>query len=266
MKMLEMAGPEAFRGDVLHRIFQIGRLQLVYLALRLRKSYIFGEEKWRMIPFEGRVKTAVDRTADVFVQLPGLLSQLDLRNTRSDNSSNFELERKSMRLKAQLDGIRFAMSPLKKDRFGNDEAAENCPGTAVLSKTERYRVKHYNTELPNSTVMEKELRETAQIILLSEITELRGDRHFHYHSEMIDLCASILDQALLIKEQSICNIHLRSLFSLKVVANCSPSLKQREEAVTILQRWKVLIGAGLIRASIGDSLYWSPFGNTPSKR
>jgi hypothetical protein len=232
--------------------------------LRLRKSYVFGEEPWRIIPFEGRVKTAVDRTADVFVQLPHLLSQIDLRNTRSENSSNFELERKTLMLKAQLDGIGM---DIERDRRRKDEAAKECPETSVFSRTASYRVKGYNIELPNSTAIEKDLRETAQIILCLEITQLSGDPHFHYHYEMIDLCASILKQALLTTESRIYHLNMRPLFALKVVAAYSPSLKQREEAIAIMQRWRVLLRkAGLVRSSIEEGVYWSPFGNIPYKK
>jgi hypothetical protein len=204
--------------------------------MRLRKSYVFGEEKWRVIPFEGRVKTAVDRTADVFVQLPGLLSQLDLRNAGSDNSPNFELERKAMILKTRLDWIK--------------------------TGGRKHVVKRYNTEPPNSTHIEKELRETAQIILLSEIPELRGDCHLDYHHEMIDLCASLLAQALLFTEQNIGSLHMRTVFSIQVVEAHSPSLKQREEAVAILQRWKVFLRTGLLKAVIEAG----PYINNPSEK
>jgi hypothetical protein len=208
----------------------------VYLSLRQRKPYVFGADKWRVIPFEGRVKTAVDRTADVFVQLPGLLAQLDLRNAGPDNNANFELERKASILKTQLDWIK--------------------------TGGRKHVVKRYNTEPPNSTHIEKELRETAQIIILSEIPEIRRDRHLDYHHEMIDLCASLLAQALLFTERNIGSLHMRTVFSLQVVEAYSPSVKQREEAVAILQRWKVLIGAGLMKAAIGVGLYI----NIPSKK
>jgi hypothetical protein len=203
----------------------------VYLSLRLRKPYVFGEDIWRVIPFEGRVKTAVDRTADVFVQLPLLLSQLDLRKAAgSDNSANFELERKALILKTQLDWIKTGG---RKHRV----------------------VKRYNTEPLNSTHIEKELRETAQIILLSEIPGLRANPDLDYHHEMIDLCASLLDQALWITEQNIGSLHMRTVVSLQVVEAYSPCLKQREEAVAILQMWQVLLGAGLLKAAIGAGLY-----------
>ena len=208
----------------------------MYLSLRQRKPYVFGADKWRVIPFEGRVKTAVDRTADVFVQLPGFLAQLDLRNADPDNSANSALEKKASFLKTELDGIKIG--------------------------GRKHVVKRYNTEPLNSTHVEKELRETAQIIILSESPVLRRDRLLDYHHEIIDLCASLLAQALLFTEQNIGNLHIRTVFSLQVVAAYTPSLKQREEAVAILQRWKVLVGPGLLKAAIGAGLYI----NIPSKK
>jgi hypothetical protein len=208
----------------------------VYLSLKQRKPDVLGADKWRVIPFEGRVKTAVDRTADIFVQLPGLLAQVDLRSASPDNSASIALERKALILKTQLDGIK--------------------------TGGRKHLVKRYNTEPLNSTHVEKELRETAQIIILSEIPELRTDPHLDYYHEVIDLCASLLAQALLFTEPTIGSLHMRTVFSLQVVGAYSPSLEQREEAAAILQRWKVLVGPGLLKAALGAGLYI----NTPSKK
>ena len=208
----------------------------MYLSLKQRKPDVLGADKWRVIPFEGRVKTAVDRTADIFVQLPGLLAQVDLRSASPDNSASIALERKALILKTQLDWIK--------------------------TGGRKHVVKRYNTEPLNSAHIEKELRATAQIIILSEIPSLRADRDLDYHHEMIDLCASLLAQALLITEQNIGSLHMRTVFSLQVVEAYSPRLKQREEAVTILQRWKGLVGAGLLKAAIGRG----PYINIPSKK
>jgi hypothetical protein len=209
--------------------------------LRLRKPYIFGEDIWRVIPFEGRVKTMVDRTADIFVQLPRLLSQADLRKAAGlDNRATFELEREALLLKTRLDWIK--------------------------TGARKHVVKHYNTEPLNSTHVEKELRETAHIILSSEFPGLREDPDLDYHHEMVDSCASLLDQALLITEKNITSLHMRTLFSLQVVEAYSPSLKQREEAVAILQRWRVLLRAGLLKSAIAEGLYIRPSRNILSKK
>lgn len=227
MNLLEMAGPEAFQEDTLHRLFQIGRLQMMYLCLRMRKPYVFGEEIWRVVPFEGRARTMVNRAAEVFVQLPRLLYQADLRKAAgSDNRANFELEKKASLLIKRLDWINQGRKHVVKDN------------TAKSSQLE-------------------EMKETARIILLSEFPGLREEPDLNDHRELIDSCASLLDQALLIgfEEQSVYSLQMRTVFSLQVVEAYSPSLKQRETAVTILQRWRSLLKGGLLKSAIGGGLY-----------
>jgi hypothetical protein len=186
--------------------------------------------------------------------LPNLLSRID----SSDNTARFELKNQALRLKAQLDAIELDTLPSNIDMYGNDEAGEEYAETSMLSKTDQHGVKHNNPEPSQDTIVERELRESGQIVLLSEITQLRRNRDFYYHYEMINKCTSILNQARSIKGQTICARHMRYFFPLKVVAESSPDLEQREKAEAILQRWKGLGGmTGMMKASIEDPLYQS---------
>ncbi|CAG5144126.1 uncharacterized protein ALTATR162_LOCUS1486 [Alternaria atra] len=78
LAMVVSRGPEIFaENDVAHLLFTNARYRLLGPATRARKPTILNEEKWKTIPWKGRIKTSDDILIDILCGIPELLEAVD---------------------------------------------------------------------------------------------------------------------------------------------------------------------------------------------
>jgi hypothetical protein len=78
LAMIVSRGPELFaENDEAHMLFTNARYRLLGPATRARKPTILNEERWKTIPWKGRIKSSDDVLIDILCGIPELLEAVD---------------------------------------------------------------------------------------------------------------------------------------------------------------------------------------------
>ncbi|KAG9191711.1 hypothetical protein G6011_10445 [Alternaria panax] len=78
LAMIVSRGPEIFaENDAAHLLFTNARYRLLGPATRGRKPTILSEERWKTIPWKGRIKSSDDVLIDILCGIPELLEAVD---------------------------------------------------------------------------------------------------------------------------------------------------------------------------------------------
>lgn len=71
-------GPEAYsESEEAHLLFSNARLRPLIAAVRRRQASVLDEERWKTLPWKGRVKTPNDTMVDILCSIPGILEAVD---------------------------------------------------------------------------------------------------------------------------------------------------------------------------------------------
>ncbi|KAH8728245.1 hypothetical protein GQ44DRAFT_63715 [Phaeosphaeriaceae sp. PMI808] len=79
-------GPEAYTEDGPHIMFANARHRLLIVNVRVRKRSFLNEERWKTIPWRGRVKTPNDTLLDIFAGIPEALENVNCFGELSSGS------------------------------------------------------------------------------------------------------------------------------------------------------------------------------------
>ncbi|KAK0746952.1 hypothetical protein B0T18DRAFT_412839 [Schizothecium vesticola] len=77
MALVQQRSPTAHIQGFAHRLFVNSRIHLTIAACCARKRTPLAEPAWMMIPWSKSSKTHKDKLVDIFVEIPGLLEDLD---------------------------------------------------------------------------------------------------------------------------------------------------------------------------------------------
>lgn len=88
--LIILRGPEAFVEDGPHQIFASARFRILIASVRVRRRSIFNEERWKTIPWRGRVKSPNDTLLDIFAGIPEVLENVDRFGTPRSGSPQDE--------------------------------------------------------------------------------------------------------------------------------------------------------------------------------
>jgi hypothetical protein len=70
-------GPEAFTEDSAHSVFVNARYRPIIASARMRVRTVLNEEKWKTIPWRGRIKTPYDTLLDIMAGVPEIMENVD---------------------------------------------------------------------------------------------------------------------------------------------------------------------------------------------
>jgi hypothetical protein len=100
-------GPEAFTEEPAHSMFVNARYRPLIASARIRIRSVFNEERWKTIPWRGKVKTPNDNLLDIMAGVPEVLEGVDRFGSLSpespqDEARDLETTAKCWTLHAQL--------------------------------------------------------------------------------------------------------------------------------------------------------------------
>lgn len=96
LALIVSRGPEVYaESDETHTLFINARYRPLLSAVHNRKATVFNEERWKTLPWKGRIKTPNDALIDVFCGIPELLEYVDKIALAVDN----EQRRERLRMK-----------------------------------------------------------------------------------------------------------------------------------------------------------------------
>ncbi|PTB70189.1 hypothetical protein BBK36DRAFT_68 [Trichoderma citrinoviride] len=238
--LLEGQGPERCRTGFLHQIFSHLRLQTFVAAMANNELHPFASPQWTTIPFETHPKLIFDRLVDILFAAQRCLSiasRLITSKTEQRNLLCHELNLVIQDARLQIHQWRSeALSyASRKDGRQNQEASEPVADDHLMTSSDPFHFMLPYNDVASAALVT--LYDAANVILLRLLC-LVSPEAASYTMRVQQHSESILSAHAMIKTSSTSVPGRSSIMlvqQLKTVALWSPSSRQREVAVQMLQ-------------------------------